>query len=261
MKIISEAREMGVVERRFDLEVDGDTVPGIQWLPENPRETIPHILIGHGGTQHKRVDNVLSMGRKVVRELGYGVVALDAPGHGDRATPEQREAATARIRQRLARGRDDSGDRPPLDDRQMKALGEAAPKMVREWQALLDALQENPSWADGPFGYWGVSMGCLFGVPLLGAEPRISAAVLGLAGARSRFQLDQAAEVTQPLLFLFQAEDELMTIESGIDLFQAFGSTDKTLHMNPGGHVEIPLHERKAARDFYRRHFEGAGLR
>src|ERR1039458_5426063 len=106
MEILEESTEKGVVERRFTLTVDGELVPGIHWLPEGvddgtaaadgpaceasaPR---PTVLIGHGGTQHKRAPNVLGLARKMVRARGYGVVALDAPGHGDRMTEAQRQA-------------------------------------------------------------------------------------------------------------------------------------------------------------------------
>ena len=90
MEIIEESCEKGVVERRFNLTVNGEIVPGIHWLPEAASAPHPTVLIGHGGTQHKRVPNVLGLARKLVRHGGYGVVALDAPGHGDRMTDEQR---------------------------------------------------------------------------------------------------------------------------------------------------------------------------
>jgi alpha-beta hydrolase superfamily lysophospholipase len=88
--IISETVEDGIVERRFDLKVGDQPVPGLHWLPEGASAPHPTVLIGHGGTQHKRVPNVLGLARKLVSELGYGVVALDAPGHGDRMTDEER---------------------------------------------------------------------------------------------------------------------------------------------------------------------------
>lgn len=248
MRVIDEVCEKGVVERRFELEVDGEVVPGIHWVPDQPNDTYPTVLIGHGGTQHKRVPNVLRMARKLVRHLGYGAVALDAPGHGDRVTEAEREAQRARI----AEMRAGTGDQ----DR-MRSLRATAPKAVAEWKALLDVLQKTPASADGPFGYWGVSMGCAFGMPLLASEPRITAAVLGLAGARDDASLNIAAQITQPLLFLFQADDELMTVESGIQLWRAIGSEEKAFHMNPGPHVGIPEFENDAARLFFRRHFEG----
>lgn len=54
-----------------------------------------------------------------------------------------------------------------------------------------------------------------------------------------------------------QADDELMTMDSGIELWKAFGSEEKAFHMNPGPHVGIPQFESEAVRRFFQRHLEG----
>jgi hypothetical protein len=102
-------------------------------------------------------------------------------------------------------------------------------------------------------------MGTSFGIPLLAREPRISAAVLGLNALRagSGQQRADAEAITIPLLFLFQWDDELMTRDAGLALWDAFGSAEKTMHVNPGPHVGIPVFERDAAAAFYRRHLGG----
>jgi pimeloyl-ACP methyl ester carboxylesterase len=215
------------------------------------------VLIGHGGTQHKQAPNVVGLARKLVRGLGYGVVALDAPGHGDRMTDEQRQAQAA-----LLAGR--QGERlPPLSEARIRSMAGMATMAVAEWKALLDDLALTPEWAAGPFGYWGVSMGTAIGVPLIATEPRITAAVLGLGALRegSEGQRATAASVTIPILFLFQWDDELMNRDGGLALWDAFGSTDKTMHINPGPHVAIPLFERDDVMAFYRRHFGEANAR
>ena len=251
MDIISETVERGVIERRFDLKAGGEVVPGIQWLPEGPSRHRPTILIGHGGTQHKRAPNVLGLARRFVRHLGYSAVALDAPGHGDRIT-DQAEADTARrnLERRIQEGR---GGRPmSITPEFARGWVERTTKGTAEWKALLDDL------GDGPFGYWGVSMGTIIGLPFVASEPRISAAVLGLAGLGDRpggkaFEA-AARSLSIPVQFVFQWDDELMTRESGLALFDAFGSKDKTMHIHPGGHVETPLTERDAAEAFFARH-------
>lgn len=264
MDMITETTEKGVAERRFDLKVESEVVPGILWEPEQalaggtPR---PTILIGHGGTQHKRVENVLRLARTFVRHLGVSVAALDAPGHGERVTDtEAAAAAQRRLGARIAGGRR-SGEPQPMQmgPEEARAWVERTTNGVKEWKALLDDLQANrPDLAGGPFGYWGVSMGTAIGLPFVSDEPRITAAVLGLAGMSNRPGADRfeaaAKALTIPILFLFQAQDELMTLQSGIDLFQAIGSKEKTMHLNPGGHVGIPPFERKAAEDFFSRH-------
>lgn len=254
MDIITETAQDGIIERRFDLKVGDQTVPGLHWLPEHATAPHPTVLIGHGGTQHKRVPNVLGLARKLVAELGYGVVALDAPGHGDRMTAEERaEAETFRA------ARQAGGPLPPLAAGRRARMAAATGQAVAEWQALLDDLGSDPRWADGPFGYWGVSMGTSFGIPLVARESRITAAVLGLNALRegSDQQRASAEAITVPLLFLFQWDDELMTRDAGLALWDAFGSAEKTMHVNPGPHVGIPLFERDAAAAFYRRHLGG----
>ena len=251
MEILEETTELGVTERRFDLKVKDEMVPGIHWLPEGTVAPHATVLIGHGGTQHKRVANVLGLARMLVRHCGYGVVALDAPAHGERMTESQRLARAEFLASRQ------QGTALPAGRNPARELGVLAPQAVAEWRALLDDLASHPEWSAGPFGYWGVSMGTAFGVPLLAEEPRISAAVLGLGALRpdDEVQRAQAASITIPILFLFQSDDELMTRDRGLALWDAFGSSEKTMHMNPGPHVGIPLFERDAALAFYRRHF------
>lgn len=265
MDIVSEVTEKGVTERRFDLKSQDEVVPGILWEPEHalaegtPR---PTILIGHGGTQHKRVDTLLARARSYVRHLGVTVAAIDAPGHGDRVTDKEAAAeAQRRLGARIAGGRDAEGRPSPMEmgPAEAKAWVERTARGVADWKALLDDLQESrPELAAGPFGYWGVSMGTAIGLPFVAEEPRITAAVLGLAGLSNRPGNDRfeaaARSLSIPVLFVFQADDELMTLQSGIDLFLALGSKDKTMHLNPGGHVQMPPHERAAAEDFFRRH-------
>jgi hypothetical protein len=45
-----------------------------------------------------------------------------------------------------------------------------------------------------------------------------------------------------------------MTREAALALWDAFGSKEKTMHINPGGHVQVPLFERKSSEEFFRRH-------
>jgi dienelactone hydrolase len=254
MDIIEEAASQGVVERRFDLKAEDEVVPGIHWLPEGATEPHATVCIGHGGFQHKRADNVLALARQLVRHLGVGVIALDAPEHGDRMSdPEAMERARRTMVEQSSTG--DAG-RAAIDRQRSPGMIERTAKHVAEWRTLLDDLAENPSWAGGPFGWWGVSMGTTHGLPLVAEEPRITAAVLGLNALRpgDDAQAQVAARVTVPVLFLLQSEDELMTRDAGLALWDALGSKEKTLHLNPGGHLDMPRFERVAAEDFFRRH-------
>jgi fermentation-respiration switch protein FrsA (DUF1100 family) len=104
-------------------------------------------------------------------------------------------------------------------------------------------------------GYWGVSLGTLIGVPLAAAEPRIRAGVFGLAGAG--VLAEAAARVKVPVEFLLQWDDELVPRADGLALFDAFASAEKTLHANPGRHMEVPEFELDSSERFFARHLGG----
>jgi dienelactone hydrolase len=70
---------------------------------------------------------------------------------------------------------------------------------------VLDAL---PATSDR-LGFWGVSMGSAIGIPLVAAEPRVRAAVLGLIGATDAL-VRAAAAITVPVRFLLQWDDRLI---------------------------------------------------
>jgi len=233
--------ERGVTERRFDLTAGETLVPGILWTPEDATGPRPLILLGHGGSQHKRIPNVLGMARSFVRHRGWAAMAIDAPGHGERRVPGEEPL--------LARA-----ERTPEAVREM---GQRFKRAVGEWKLALDAAQQLDDVGPGAVGYWGVSMGTLIGLPFVASEPRIRCAVLGLAGLREnsgkRFT-QSAHDLRVPVLFVYQRDDELGTIEQGLALFDALGSPDKTMHVNPGKHVEMPLFEREAAETFFARH-------
>src|SRR2546421_9458347 len=194
MDVIAETTEKGVCERPFEFKAGNEVVPGIMWTPADGDATgarRPTILIGHGGTQHKRAPNVLALGRRFVRHLGYAAVAIDAPGHGDRITDqaaadEARRNLEARVAQSRREGRAVGLQFGPEQER---AWVERTTKGVAEWKALLDDIATSDDLGvsrTGPWGYWGVSMGTAIGLPFVASEPRISAAVLGLAGLGTR---------------------------------------------------------------------------
>ena len=261
MEILSEVAELGVVEERFDLLVDGEIVPGIRWRPEGVGRSHRTILIGHGGTQHKRVPNVLGLARRFVRHLGYSAVALDAPGHGERsADPRAGERRRQAIQARIAKR--PKGEEIAFDPEEAKEWIERTTTAISELRALVDNLEAEGEGTQR-YGYWGVSMGTAIGLPFVATEPRIRAAVFGLAGLENRpgsERFEQSARgLTIPVLFILQWDDELVGRKSGLALFDAIGSGEKALHVNPGGHVEIPPFERDAYEEFFLRHLGPAG--
>ena len=260
MDVRSETVELGVVEQHFALKTTEDTVPGILWSPEAASGPRPTVLIGHGGTQHKRVPNVLALARRFVRHLGFSAVALDAPGHGERiADHEAAERRRRALEERLAAG--PGTDPRTFDAEETAAWVERTRKGALEWKALLDDLDEERTVSNGHYGYWGLSMGTAIGLPFVATEPRIAAAVLGLAGLGGRPGAEGLGRLARslhvPVLLVEQWDDELVTRDAALALFDAIGSNDKALHVHPGGHIETPLYERDAYDAFFARHLTG----
>jgi len=89
-------------------------------------------------------------------------------------------------------------------------------------------------------------------VPLVAAERRITAAILGLMGHETL--AEPASRITVPVEFVLQWDDEIVPRESGLALFDAIGSADKTMHANPGGHMDVPMFEVDSSQRFFGRH-------
>jgi len=238
MRFTSETTSNGVSERLFT----PGGIPGVLWSPADATGSRPLVLLGHGGGQHKKVPGLVARAHRYVTACGFAVAAIDAPGHGDRPRTAQDEQFAAGLRERMAAGEPVG----PYIVRYNAALAERA---VPEWQATLDALQDQ---ADGPVGFYGVAMGSAIGVPLAAADSRIAAAVFGLIGHETL--AEAAARVTVPVEFLLQWDDELVPRESGLALFGAFASREKTLHANPGRHMDLPRFELDSSQRFFARH-------
>lgn len=241
MRFTSQTSLDGVTEQPFTL----GEIPGVLWTPEQATGPRPLILMGHGGGQHKKAPGILAGACRFVAEGGFAVAAIDAPNHGDRPKDEEFVRAATENRARMGAGEDPAAMVAALHD---LMAGQA----VAEWQAVITAVQELDHVGAGPVGYWGVSMGCGLGVPLLAAEPRVRAAVLGLLGVHGL--AETAARVTAPVQFLLQWDDDRVPRAQGLALFDALASTGKTLHANPGKHGEIPGFETDNSLRFFTRH-------
>jgi dienelactone hydrolase len=254
LRFTSEKTADGVVERMFAVEVEGESVPGVLWVAAGARGRRPLVLMGHGGSQHKKTPGIRARGNSYAKELGYAVAAIDAPGHGDRISREAATAYSREVGRRIREGR-------PLDPDALKAMAERTRQAVPEWRVTLDALQELEEVGSAAVGYWGVSMGTAIGVPLVASEPRIRCAIFGLAGLRpGASDFEQAARrISVPVQFAFQWNDEVAPRDQGIALFEAFASEEKSMHINPGGHLGIPRHEVASWQVFYQRHLGNGG--
>jgi cephalosporin-C deacetylase-like acetyl esterase len=247
MHFTAETSSNGVAERAFTL---GEAT-GLLWSPESGSEPAPLVLMAHGGGQHKRAPGILGRAHRFVTSCGFNVAALDAPGHGDRPRTAADERHVALLRQAQAAGE-------PVGPAVVRIHLDLAARAVPEWQAALDALQKLPEvGADGPVGFWGIMQGTGIGVPLTAVEPRITAAVFGCLGHETL--TEAAARITVPIEFMLQWDDELVERASGLALFDAFASKEKTLHANAGGHVDVPRFEVDSATRFFARHLGRAG--
>ncbi|WP_416905628.1 dienelactone hydrolase family protein [Micromonospora echinospora] len=220
-------------------------MPGVLWTPEGAVGPRPLVLMGHGGGQHKKAPGVLFRAHRFVTACGFAVAAVDVPGHGDRPKDEEYHRIATENQARV-----DAGEELAPLIAAFQAL--VARQTVPEWQAVLDALQQLDHVGAGPVGYWGVSLGCGLGVPFVAAEPRVRAAVLGLGGALA--SAEAAARITVPVEILLQWDDERVPRAQGLALFDALGSTEKSLHANPGRHAEIPSYELDSTLRFFARH-------
>lgn len=94
------------------------------------------------------------------------------------------------------------------------------------------------------------------GIRLAAVEPRVSAAVLFAGSLVPRAMFEEARQVTMPLHVLLQWDDEGNDRQAALDLFDAFGSKEKTLNANMGGHAGVPQFAGEAAAGFFARHLK-----
>jgi dienelactone hydrolase len=215
----------GVTESPFKLERDTGTVPGILWTPAEQERPVPLVLMGHGGSGHKRDDRQLLLGRHFAGAFQIAAVSIDGPFHGDRVN------APLEPRQYLER---------------MVTVGvdKVTDGMIDDWSATLDALSQLDIINANRIAYLGVSMGTRFGLPYVAATgSRLCCAVLGKNGMRApaalnmapRFKRD-APKITVPVVFHVQWDDELFPRDGQFELFDLLGTHDKCLSVFPGSH-------------------------
>ncbi|WP_194913774.1 dienelactone hydrolase family protein [Catenulispora rubra] len=228
-----------------------EDVPATVWTPTtHPGPPLPLVLLGHGGSGHRHSDRVVALAARFT-STGYAAAAIDGPFHGDRVphplTPAEYQARVA-----------DEG------------IGAVLDRIAADWVATTAHLTEAGI-ADGTrVAYVGLSMGTRFGLPTAAAlGPSLRCAVLGKFGLASsaafhpalhapdRVRHD-AANITAPVLFHMQWDDELFPRPDQLELFDTFPSTDKELHAFAGRHSHTPQHAPGLWRSFVERHLAPA---
>lgn len=232
----------GVLERACTL----GEIPGILWTPPaaSASTPVPLILLGHPGGLGAMYPRLAARARQAAAD-GFAAATLEMPGAGARPRSAGAERARAALRRALAAGEPVGAE---IVDALVLPLVEQA---VPEWRALLDALLALPG-IGGPVGYSGGVISV--GVRLAVVEPRISAAVLFAGSFVPRVIFEEARRVAVPLHVLLQWDDEGNDRQAALDLFDAFGSREKTLHANLGGHTGVPPFAGEAAARFFTRH-------
>lgn len=238
MHFTSEQRlEDGSLEREFTL----GGVPGILWTPAS--SPAPLVLLGHPGGLRRMYPRLASRARHLSAN-GIAAATIELPGSGDRPRSADAERARADLHRALAAGE-------PVDEIVDRLVIPLVEKAVPEWQSTIDALLSLPE-VSGPIGYSGGVIA--IGIRLVAVEPRIAAAGLFAGSFVPRSMFDEARQVTIPLHVLLQWDDEGNDRQRALDLFDAFGSQEKTLHANMGGHTGVPQFAGDDAARFFTRH-------
>jgi hypothetical protein len=203
----------------------GDEVRAEAWLSPDPG---PVVVVGHGVESDRRSPHISGMGKGWARR-GVSIVAADAPRHGDRAGPL-----------------------PDIVSVDLDLLQ----WWVGDQRRLTDAV--GARLPDAPVGYYGVSMGTLFGVHLVAADARFRAAVFAVGASTVAFlperfpgRAEELAAVAaiadpaaaapgvapRPVLMLQADRDELFSRRSALALYDAF-EPPKEITFFPGTHAE-----------------------
>lgn len=248
MQVTSTTSADGVIERSFTL----DDVTGVLWSPESASDGAALVLVGHPGGLHKKAPGLVARAHRSVTTDGFHVASIDAPGHGDRPRNAEDAQWVAEFLQARATG-------APIGPILADYNGSLAERAVPEWRATIDALAALPEIGnEAPIGYSGMTLASAIGIPLAAVEPRITAAVFG--GVFVYDAITAAARrVDIPIEFLLPWDDEEISRESGLALFDAFASQDKVLHAFPGGHHQAPTGGQLDTRFFARHLGRAAG--
>ena len=233
MTFVDDQIHDGLRAREFTLDRSGRPVTGVLWSHPDGAAGAPLVCFGHGASGDRFQQPIPWLVKRLVGEHRFIGLSIDGPVHGRRQAGDGARNAFWTEWEREG----------TVDD------------MTADWGAALDFVQSQADVGTGPVGYWGLSMGTIYGAPFVAAEDRIEVAVLGLMGITGpdhyRPAIAAAAgNIDAPVLFLMQLEDELFNREECLALFDALGSTDKRLHANAGLHPAVPVEELHHSVDF-----------
>jgi pimeloyl-ACP methyl ester carboxylesterase len=184
---------------RISAFVMGADVSGAIWRPTSTQRRA--LILAPGGGQDVNAPGIARRAEHFARH-GFASAAINPPGQGGRVPKEEYRRLTAQLDT-------STGDLTPLTKVTEAASDYVAKHVAPELVDLVDALIARdlvPS--DSLSGFWGLSQGAVVGLRLAKQGPRLTAAVLGLAGARHL--VAQAREVHIPVQHVVQWDDRLV---------------------------------------------------
>ena len=229
----------------FHVHRDDDRlVTGSLWIPIDSIRSDTLMAFGHGASGTRYQLPIPFLARKLAKE-GIVSLSMDGPVHG--------------LRQK------GDGGRPALSQEMRRP--NMIEDMITDWRTAVEVSESRMGFNADKFGYFGLSMGSIFGIPYLAQRKKdnkpVTVATLGLlgttgaaAGLSDRLKRDATA-INAPTLFFMQLEDELFPRDGYLELFDALGSDNKRLHANPGLHPEVPAEEINFCLSFVLNHLKG----
>lgn len=218
-----------VEESSFEVDGGHGGFAGVLWQMPTVGTARPLVLLGHGGSGHKRSSRQVLLAHRLARS-GLAVAAIDGPFHGERVA----EPLSSTAYQQLMV---DHGVERVLDG------------MTEDWLATIGVVSQVAQVRIDRLGYLGMSMATRFGLPLGAAlGERLNCAVMGKFGLEQssvlhpglrapRRIMSDAMRVVAPVMYHVQWDDEIFPRAGQFALFDSLGSPDKRLVAFPGPHA------------------------
>ena len=145
----------------IDSQLRQRPVTGAIWLPKDSCESNRVVLCGHGASGDRYQVPIPYLVKHLVDQHNIVVLSVDGPVHGLRKVePGGREAFFQEMQ------------RPTFID-----------DMVSDWLIATEDILKEKNITIETLGYFGLSMGTMFGVPLLASQLEFNASVIGLCGS------------------------------------------------------------------------------
>lgn len=208
-RVVREWKKDDLLRQKFVFRgAQGFLVPGYIEFPKKPSVPCPLVLLLHGWNWSKEMwfdgeSKLCTKLREDILEAGWGVLALDAATHGERAHEIDFQHVNPF----------DDPNAPPR--RNYFSFAEISVQTVKDYRRALDYLAERKDVDMNRIGLVGYSMGGMDAFYLLSVEPRIKTAVacvppLYSVGYGAASPIDYTWGVRgKSLLMLMGKEDEL----------------------------------------------------